>query len=97
MRELKWNLLSENPPPMDGTEILLCEAKDADGEILTRDSFGIFIQVAAWWGEKHDGEWTVYCSQVLEPRLHFTPTHWLPLDEFYNSLVASLLEGNDEH
>lgn len=62
--------------PRDGTEIVLCRAISADGTPITGSSFGVFCQVAAWWGEE---EWIVYCSQVQEPRLHFEPTHWRPL------------------
>lgn len=62
--------------PKDGTEILLCQATNADGKPITGTSWGIFVQVAAWW--EGDG-WTVYCSLVQEPSLHFEPTHWMPL------------------
>lgn len=67
--------------PRDGTEILLCQATDADGEAIGEKAWGIFVQVAAWWSADDDdgGEWIVYCSRVQEPRLHFQPTHWMPL------------------
>ena len=68
--------------PKDGTEVLLCQATDADGKPILDESWGIFVQVAAWWRKRSNleaGEWTVYCSQIQEPRLHFTPTHWMPL------------------
>ena len=63
--------------PKDGTEILLCQATDADGDPMSDESWGISVQVAAWWeGERN---WIVYCSMVRDPSLHFTPTHWMPL------------------
>jgi hypothetical protein len=66
--------------PKDGTEILLCQAIGANGPIVG-DTFGIFIQVAAWWAAENTGEgdWIVYCSLPLDPSLHFIPTHWMPL------------------
>ncbi len=62
---------------MDGTEVLVCRATDADGKPIVDDAWGIFVQRAAWWGGS-DG-WIVYCSLVQEPQLHFEPTHWMPL------------------
>jgi hypothetical protein len=62
--------------PKDGTEILLCRAVDADGHSITGKSFGVFCQVAAWWGTER---WVVYCSLIHDPSLHFEPTHWMPL------------------
>ena len=65
--------------PKDGTMLLLCKARDADGNPITDNAWGIFIQVAAWWTPEtgnQEGEWTVYCSMVREPRLHFEPSHW---------------------
>lgn len=65
--------------PKDGTYIELCDAVNADGEPIGPEAFGLFVQVAAWWG---DGEgWVVYCSMVQEPRLHFEPTHWRELPD----------------
>lgn len=66
--------------PKDGTEILLCQATNADKKPIT-DAFGIFCQVAAWWADENggNGEWIVYCSLSQEPRLHFEPTHWARL------------------
>lgn len=68
--------------PKDGTRILLCQAIDADGHAIVwgdddQESGQCFVQVAAWWGDE-DG-WVVYCSLPSEPRLHFEPTHWMPL------------------
>lgn len=65
--------------PRDGTQILLCRAWDAEGRAITGDSWGLHVQVAAWWGDKEDGEWIVYCSFPDEPRLFFEPTHWMPV------------------
>lgn len=66
--------------PKDGKEVLLCRAYDADGEPISEDAWGIFVQRAAWWGDdEQSGEWIVYCSLVHEPRLHFVPTHWMEL------------------
>jgi hypothetical protein len=67
--------------PKDGTSVLLCKAIDADGKPIDwRDDLHtaqVFVQVAAWWAG--DDGWIVYCAQVLDPRLHFEPTHWMPL------------------
>lgn len=67
--------------PKDGTSVLLCKAADADGQPIDwRDDLHtaqVFVQVAAWWSG--DDAWIVYCSQISEPRLHFEPTHWMPL------------------
>ena len=68
-----------NTAPKDGTSVLLCQARGADGEPITGDAWGIFVQVAAWWGEADDGEWIVYCSLPREPEVHFRATHWMPL------------------
>lgn len=72
----KWQPIET--APKDGTEILLCRATDADGDPITDEAWGIFVQVAAWWGSE---EWIVYCSMICEPRLHFEPTHWMPLPQ----------------
>lgn len=72
---MDWNS-DMSQAPKDGTAILLCRALDADGKPIS--PLGIFCQVAAWWGEEG---WVVYCSMVREPRLHFDPTHWMPLPE----------------
>jgi hypothetical protein len=61
--------------PKDGSNVLLCRAVDADGLPILDDAWGIFVQVAAWWGD----DWMVYCSIPNEPFLHFDPTHWMPL------------------
>lgn len=76
-----WRCVEDDPPPKDGTAILLCWAIDAAGQPIDWDkdlkTAGVFVQVASWWGE--DAAWIVYCSQIHEPRLHFDPTHWMPL------------------
>lgn len=71
--------------PKDGTKVLLCQATDADGNPILDKAWGIFVQVAAWWGDG-DG-WIVYCSMVRDPGVHFTPTHWMPLPS--NPLVPT--------
>ncbi len=67
--------------PRDGTAVLLCRAIDADGNRIRWDrrprTAGVFVQVASYWGA--DDGWRVYTDQVVEPRLHFEPTHWQPL------------------
>lgn len=37
--------------------------------------------VASWWqGENGgNGAWICYMSAVLDPKLHFYPTHWMPM------------------
>lgn len=67
-----WRSIDE--APRDGTKVEVCRMYDADGKLLDAKSFGIFMQVAAWWGEE-DG-WIVYCDLIQEPRLHFEPTHF---------------------
>lgn len=64
--------------PKDGTWILLCKATDADGKPITGESFGLFVQRAAWW--EVDG-WVDYCAMVRDPNVFFNPTHWMPLPE----------------
>ena len=66
--------------PRDGTKILLCCATNANGKAIRGGAFGLFCQVAAWWGdESKDGDWIVYCSIPNEPALHFSPTPMPPL------------------
>ena len=66
--------------PKDGSAVLLCWATDADGKAVNwfedLSTADVFVQVASWWG---DEGWVVYCDMVQEPRLHFVPTHWMPL------------------
>ena len=67
--------------PKDGTKVLLCQAFNVDGGPIGKSAWGIFVQVAAWWGAENGGSgaWIVYCSMVRDPDLHFKPTHWMPL------------------
>jgi hypothetical protein len=59
--------------PKDATRILICQANDADGNPLSEEDFGLFVQRAAWW----EGEgWVVYCGLVRDPICFFDPTHW---------------------
>lgn len=82
--------------PRDGTEILLCRSVDADGKRIEGEHWGLFVQVASWWsGEGEDGEWVVYCSLSAEPRLHFEPTHWMPLPEL-PAVVFDALQETEE-
>lgn len=68
--------------PKDGTAVFLCWAIDSDGNRIdwTEDmtTAGVFVQAASWWDNEG---WVVYCSMIREPRLHFEPTHWMPLPE----------------
>lgn len=75
MSEQGWQPIET--APKDGSDVLLCRAIDADGQPIPAKSWGIFVQVAAWW--RGDDDWIVYCSQIQEPKLHFEPTHWMPL------------------
>jgi hypothetical protein len=59
--------------PRDGTKLLLCRARDADQKPMSKDAWGVFVQVGAWWDTD---EWVVYCDMSNEPRLHFEPSHW---------------------
>jgi hypothetical protein len=63
--------------PKNGTEILICQATDADGKPIGPDIFGLFVHRASWWGE--DEGWIVYNSQVCEQSAFFDPTHWMPI------------------
>jgi Protein of unknown function (DUF551) len=75
---MKWKTIDS--VPRDGTSVLLCKAIDAEGKPIDwmedLHTAQVWVQVAAWWSS---GEWIVYCSLVDEPRLHFEPTHWMPL------------------
>ena len=70
--------------PRDGSGILVCRARDADGRRMTEDAWDVFVQVAMWWDR-----WVVYCSLVRDPDLHFEPTHWMPL--------PGIPGGEDDH
>ena len=78
-----WISVADQEPPKDGRALLLCWAIDGDGGLIDwnkePNTAGVFVQVAAWWGE--DDGWVVYCDLIQEPRLHFEPTHWMPLPE----------------
>ena len=67
--------------PKDGAAIILCWAIDDDGHPIdwTEDpkTAGVFVQVASFWEGEND--WIVYCDLTIDPRLHFDPTHWMPL------------------
>ena len=69
--------------PKDGTSVLLCKAIDADGRLFDYkkdvSTAQVFVQVAAWWGAEE--EWIVYQSLICERRVHFDPTHWMPLPD----------------
>ena len=61
--------------------MLLAKAINADGKPIRWEedpkTAQVFVQVAAWWSG--EDAWIVYCSMILDPKLHFTPTHWMPL------------------
>ena len=69
--------------PKDGTSVLLCKAIDADGRLFDYkkdvSTAQVFVQVAAWWGAEEG--WIVYQSLICERRVHFDPTHWMPLPD----------------
>jgi hypothetical protein len=73
--------------PKDGTACVLCWGIDAEGEpidwTINAQTAGVFVQVASWWVDDDgaNGEWMVYTDQPAEPRLHFNPTHWMPLPQ----------------
>ena len=48
--------------------------------MLNGNSFGYFVQRAAWWTETggSNGEWIVYDDNFDEPPF-FEPTHWMPI------------------
>lgn len=75
----RWR--SIDSAPKDGSSVILCKAIDSDGQPIDwRDDLStaqVFIQVAAWWGD----DWVVYCSMPTEPRIHFEPTHWMPIPD----------------
>lgn len=77
-RVLKSEWLEIESAPRDGTKILLCRSSDADGEPITGNDFGLFVQRAAWWDSEG---WVVYCSLPCEPQLFFEPTHWKPIPD----------------
>lgn len=69
--------------PKNGIAVLLCWAINADGRPINwakhPETAGVFVQVAQW--REEDGGWIVYINQPREPRLHFSPTHWMPLPD----------------
>jgi hypothetical protein len=75
---IDWTEIAKEPPPKDGTPILLGMAIDAGGDPIEMPTFGaVFCQVASWWAnESEAGEWVVYCDLPQDPYLHFEPTHW---------------------
>lgn len=68
--------------PMDGTSILVHNnnAPGCPGGVADECWAGN-TDVAAWWADEKggNGEWICYMSAVLDPTLHFDPTHWMPL------------------
>jgi hypothetical protein len=75
--------------PKDGTSILLAWAINADGEPIRWEedpkTAQVHVQVAAWW--EGEDAWIVYCAMVRDPKLHFIPTHWMPLPPSPNDQV----------
>lgn len=68
--------------PMDGTSILVHNniAPGCPGGVADKVWAGN-CAVAAWWSDENGrgGAWVCYMSKVLDPELHFTPTHWMQL------------------
>lgn len=69
--------------PLDGTSILVMRnnAPGLPGGVADKCWSGN-TAVAEWWDDSgEEGEWVCYMHMVEEPRLHFDPTHWMPLPE----------------
>lgn len=69
--------------PKDGRALLLCWAIDADGNPIDWNeepkSSGVFVQVASF--SEVVNSWWVYIDTPSDARLHFDPTHWMPLPD----------------
>lgn len=70
----KW--LPIDTAPKDGTAVLVTFWPHHGPDKSTST-----CAVAAWWKNDNGvgGDWVIYCSLIQEPRLYFTPTHWMPL------------------
>ena len=70
--------------PKDGTEILICQAYNAEGRVMDEKSHALFTHRAAWWKEENEGEgeWIVYNSVPDEQPPFFEPSHWMPVPPF---------------
>jgi hypothetical protein len=69
--------------PRDGTSILV-HNYDAPGLSSghAEKCWAGNTAVAEWWAnEGAHGKWICYMDQVLDPELHFSPTHWMPLPD----------------
>lgn len=68
--------------PRDGESILVHNniARGCPGGVADKVWAGN-CAVAAWWANEDggNGRWVCYMSKVLDPELHFDPTHWMPL------------------
>jgi hypothetical protein len=69
--------------PKDGRAVILCWAIDANGRPIdwteNMETACVFIQIASWHEDYDGGEWVVYADMIVDPILHFSPTHWMPL------------------
>lgn len=77
---MKWQPIET--APRDATSILVmnndcpgCEGGVAD------ECWSGNTAVAEWWGDSNSGEWICFMDAVLDPPLHFEPTHWMPLPD----------------
>lgn len=80
MSETTWQPI--DTAPRDGESILVHNniAPGCPGGVADKVWAGN-CAVAEWWADEDggDGRWICYMSKVLDPELHFTPTHWMPL------------------
>lgn len=77
VRPLVWQPIAT--VPKDGRAVVLCWAINADGRLIDwneePESMGVFLQVASWQAD----HWNVYINTPTDARLHFEPTHWMPV------------------
>ena len=70
--------------PKDGTDMLVMDNHAPGLPSGTADEcWAGNTAVAAFWREEgeglEDGEWVCYMDRIIDPGLHFKPTHWMPL------------------
>jgi hypothetical protein len=77
---MEWQPIST--APRDGTSILVHDniARGLPNGVADK-CWAANTDVAAWWADEDGGrgDWICYMSAVLDPSLHFEPTHWMPL------------------